>query len=127
MKEYKIIIDGKLYNLPLAKLYIDKFSEYLEGNVINPDKMAYPELDSLFGFIVNSFCIMDGSEYSIDIQKENLEIRKKVESKDRMQKFFKEKGDFDKSRSIILNFCKEIFLHLENIVKEDNLNNGMHM
>ena len=26
MKEYKIIIDGKLYNLPLADLYIDKFS-----------------------------------------------------------------------------------------------------
>ncbi len=128
----KVMINNNEYPLIMGDLYSNMFSSYMNGDVIYLDNLnlplRYKKVDELFGFVVRSFVVLLGDmqeeneemEYSNDI----FELRKKIDSVDRMQRFFHEKGNDMKSIQLMndlmekmLILYKKIFINDQNITK----------
>ena len=77
-------------------------------------------MDKLFGFVANSLCMMDESEgYPDELLDEKLNIRKRIDSVDRLQKYFYKNGNVEKSISMIKDFLIVMLVHNQKLMDFD--------
>ena len=119
-------LNNKDYELPLAELYIKDLNSYVRGNVLNFDGLdvetKYKVVDYLFGYLCRTFIMTLGDiqdtdpdyKYSPAIK----DIRARMDSVDRMQKFCRETGKTEKAIELMSKFMVEM-LTIKANVKED--------
>ena len=119
-------LNNKDYELPLAELYIKDLNSYVRGNVLNFDGLdvetKYKVVDYLFGYLCRTFIMTLGDiqdtdpdyKYSPAIK----DVRARMDSVDRMQKFCRETGKTEKAIELMSKFMVEM-LTIKANVKED--------
>ena len=118
-----VVIDGNTYILPLGDVYIGYFENVVDDCIVFDEldiESNYKKMDKLFGFVANSLCMMDESEgYPDELLDEKLNIRKRIDSVDRLQKYFYKNGNVEKSISMIKDFLIVMLVHNQKLMDFD--------
>ena len=116
-------LNNKDYELPLAELYIKDLNSYVRGNVLDFNDLdidkKYKVVDYLFGYLCRTFIMTLG-----DIQDTNpdykyspaiKDVRARMDSVDRMQKFCRETGKTEKAIELMNKFMIEMLTIKANV------------
>lgn len=118
-----VVIDGNTYILPLGDIYISYFENVVDDCITFDEvdvESNYNKMDKLFGFVANSLCMMDESEgYPEELLEEKLNIRKRINSVDRLQKYFYKNGNVEKGISMIKDFLIVMLVHNQKLMDFD--------
>ena len=94
-------LNDNIYNLPLGELYFDCFKDYVQDDILNLEAMDLPDLkkryelkDHLFGYLCNSFTILNESEFKDTFPITNP-ICRRISSVDSMVKFLVKQGNYE--------------------------------
>ena len=124
----QVKINNKIYELPLGELYRDRFSAHITKDILCFDNiedninLKYNKVSELFGFVTKSFQMVIGSmeeDCNYKYAKDSLELRKKVEPVDHLQRFYYKKGRLDKSIDLMNNLMEEMLKLYVKTMDED--------
>ncbi len=120
-------LNNKDFELPLAELYISELKDYISGSVLDFERLdiktRYKAVDYLFGYLSRTFIMTLG-----DLQDSNpdhkyapviADIRKRMDSVDRMQKFCCETGKTEKAIELMCKFMEEMLTTWDAVKEED--------
>lgn len=120
----RVKIDDNIYVLPMSELYEEKFAQFINDGIIDFTSLRgeelYSNINNLFRWVANSMCMFDEDDgYPNDLYDEKKEIRKRMNSVDRLQNHFAELKEFDKSISIIKKFLVLMLEHYGKLMNID--------
>ena len=124
----KIKLNNRVYELPLGELYKDKFNIYINNDILDLNDLdtniKYRKTNELFDFVTKSFQMFmysynqePGFKYSNKV----LDITRKVEPTDHLQRFFAKNNNLDKSIEIMNKLIEEELAFYNSFIQEDSL------